>query len=84
MTYSSVVSRGSVCLAFMVAALNDFAIIAADIGNAYLKAPTYEKVYYIAGKEFGEDEGKVIVIIRAFYGIKSSGAACHSYFASML
>jgi hypothetical protein len=43
MTYSSLVSRDSVCLAFMVAALNNLDIIAADIGNAYLNAPTFRK-----------------------------------------
>jgi hypothetical protein len=43
-----------------------------------------EKIYSIAGKEFGEDEGKIIVLIKALYGLKSLGVAWHSYFASML
>ena len=38
-TYSSVVSRDSVRIAFMLAALNDLDVFAADIGNAYLNAP---------------------------------------------
>jgi hypothetical protein len=37
--YSSVVTRDSVRIAFLVAALNDLEILAADIGNAYLQAP---------------------------------------------
>jgi hypothetical protein len=28
--------------------------MAVDVGNAYLNAPTSEKVYSIAGKEFGD------------------------------
>lgn len=35
-TYSSVVSRDSVCLAFLIAALNDLDIMACGAGNAYL------------------------------------------------
>jgi hypothetical protein len=38
-------------IALMVAALND--LDTADIDNAYLNAPTREKVYAIAGPEFG-------------------------------
>ena len=38
-TYSSVMSRDSVCRAFLIAALNDIEIIACDDGNAYLNAP---------------------------------------------
>jgi hypothetical protein len=50
MTFSSVVSRDSVRLAFLVAALNDLSVLSADIsGRAYLNANEGEKVYFIAG-----------------------------------
>ena len=75
LTYSSVVSRESVRIAFMVAALNNLDILIADIGNAYLNADCHEKMYTIAGPEFGSNAGKHIVITRALYGLKSSGAA---------
>ena len=43
----------------------------ADIGNAYLNAKTEERVYAIAGAEFGDDkEGKIAIIVRALYGLK--------------
>ena len=74
LTYSSVVSRESVRIAFTVAALNDLDVLVADIGNAYLNADCREKVYTIAGPEFGSNAGKHIVITRALYGLKSSGA----------
>ena len=48
LTYSSVVSRESVRLAFLIAALYDLNILVADIGNAYINAMTKEKVYTTA------------------------------------
>jgi hypothetical protein len=35
LTYSSVVSRDSVWIMFLLAAFNDVKILSADIGNAY-------------------------------------------------
>ena len=85
LTYSSVVSRESVRMGFLLAALNDVDIVAADVGNAYLNAETKEKVYIITGPEFGPlDQGKVAVIVRALYGLKSSGAMWRSHFANNL
>ena len=74
-TYSSVVSRDSVKLAFLIAALNDLDVLACDIGNAYLNAPCREKIWFKAGRECGADMGKVMIITRALYGLKSSGAS---------
>ena len=85
LTYSSVVSRESVRMGFLLAALNDVDIVAADVGNAYLNATTKEKVYIITGPEFGPlEQGKVAVIVRALYGLKSSGAMWRSHFAANL
>jgi hypothetical protein len=84
-TYSSVVSRDSVCIAFLLAALNDVDILATDIGNAYLNASPREKVYTTAGPEFGAElQGKPVLIVQALYGLKSSGAAWRSHLANML
>ena len=83
-TYSSVVSRDSVRLCFLHAALNDLSLIAADIGNAYLNAPNKEKTWTVAGKEFGEDEGSVYIIVRALYGQKGAGASWRSFFSSII
>ena len=83
-TYSSVVSRDSVRIAFTLAALNDLEIMACDIGNAYLNAPCREKLWTIAGSEFGSEKGSVMIICRALYGLKSSGASWRSKFADSL
>jgi hypothetical protein len=84
-TYSSVVSRDSVRIAFLLAALNDLEILAADKGNAYLNADTREKVYFVAGDEFGAHmKGRNVIIVKALYGLKSSGAALRAHFAEEL
>jgi hypothetical protein len=83
-TYLSVVSCNSVQIAFMLAALNDLDILACDIGNAYLNAPCREKVWCVAGSEFGSRRGTVIKIVRALYGLKSSGASWTRTFAADL
>jgi hypothetical protein len=44
LAYSSVVSRDSARISFLLAALNGIDILAADVSNAYLNAPTKEKV----------------------------------------
>ena len=83
-TYSSVVSRDSVRIAFTIAALNDLDIMACDIGNAYLNAPCREKLWTLAGSEFGSEKGSVMIICRALYGLKSSGASWRAKFADSL
>ena len=75
MTYSSVVSRDSVRLAFLIAGLNDLDILACDVANAYLNAPCREKIWFVGGLDTGEDCGKVCIVERALYGLKSSGAS---------
>ena len=74
-TYSGVVLRESACIAFTYAALNKLDIMAADIGNAYLQAPTSSKCYTKLGLEFGPAyEGCVACIVRAAYGLKETRA----------
>ena len=83
-TYSSVLSCDSRWIAFLVAALNDLDIMAADIGNAYLNAPCCEKIWTMAGPEFGTDCGAIFLITRALYGLKSASVAWRSFFAQTL
>jgi hypothetical protein len=83
-TYSSVVSRDSVRLAFLVAGLNDLDVLAGDVTNAYLNAKCREKIWFEGGIETGEDKGKVLIVTRALYGLKSSGAAWRADLAATL
>jgi len=84
-TYSSIVSRDSIRIAFLLAMLNDVNILTTDIGNAYLNAKSREKVYTTAGPEFGaEFQGHPVLIVRALYGLKTSGAAWRAHLANTL
>jgi hypothetical protein len=83
--YSSVVSHDSVPLTFLIAALNDLEILSADVQNAYLNAPTKERIYTTAGPEFGQGkEGRPVMIVRALYGLRLSGARWHDHLAATL
>jgi hypothetical protein len=82
--YSSVVSLRSLRLAVFLGELNGLGSSAADIGNAYLEALTKEKVYFVAGPEFGELEGHVLIIVKALYGLRTSGARFHERLAVTL
>ena len=59
-------------------------LLACDIQNAYLTADCREKIYTIAGSEFGSEAGGVMVIRKALYGLKSSGAAFRAHLAEAL
>jgi hypothetical protein len=84
MTYSSVISRDSIRLAFLIAALNDLDIMLCDLENAYLNAPCREKIWFEGGIECGEDYGKVCIVVHSLYGLKSAGAAFRSALAQTL
>ena len=84
LAYSSVVSRDSVRIALTIAALNDLSVMACDIQNAYLTAQCREKIWTVAGPEFESDRGKIMKIVRALYGLKSSGAAFMALLAETL
>ena len=74
--YAGVVSRDSVRFALTNNYLHQNQVLAADIRNAYLQAPTSENHYIICGLEFGlENVGKRALIFRAFYS--GNAAACN-------
>ena len=83
-TYSSIVSSDSVRIALLMAELNGLDIMACDIGNAYLNAPCREKVWFQGGLDTGGDKGKILVITRTLYGLKSSGASWRNMLAGTL
>jgi hypothetical protein len=73
--YSTVVSLKGVRFVIFAAELNQLLVWTTDVGNAYLESYTQEKVYFIAGPEFAPFglEGHILLIVRALYGLKSSG-----------
>ena len=84
MTYSSVVGRETVRIALTIAALNNLQVKAGDVMNVYVTAPYSEKIWTVLGKESGSDQGKKAIIVRAFNGLKSSGAAFHAHLADCM
>ena len=84
--YSSVVSLKGVRVISFLAELNGLDLWSTDIGNAYLESPTSEKVYIVAGPEFKDVglEGHTLVIVKALYGLKSSGLRWWEILADVL
>jgi hypothetical protein len=83
-TYSGVVSLRTMRIALVAAELNDLSIMVGDVSSAYLEAYTSEKVCFIAGPEFGPLEGHLLVIVRAQYGLRTSGARWHDRLSDVL
>ena len=83
-TFSSVVSRESVRIAFTLAALNGLDVLSADCEGAYLNAPPREKVYTKCGPEWGELSGRWAIIIKALYGLSSSSVSWRAAISSVI
>ena len=84
MTYSSVVGQETVRIAFTISALNHLQVKAGNVMNAYVTATCSKKIWTVLGKDFGSDQGNKAIIVRALYGLKSSGAAFHAHLADCM
>ena len=82
--YSGVVSLRGFRLVVFAAELNGLQMWATDVGNAYLEAFTLEKVYIVAGPEFGERHGHILIIRKALYGLRTSGKRWYERLAACL
>ena len=75
--YSGVASLRSLRMVVFLSQLNNLEIWGADVGNAYLEAYTDEKLCMIAGPEFKELQGHLLIMVKALYGTRSGGARWH-------
>ena len=82
--YSGVIAMDTIRLAMQVAKMNSLDMCAADVGNAFLYAKTREKVYVIAGPEFGPLQGKRLIIDKALYGLRTASARFHEHLSEKL
>jgi len=82
--YLSVISLRGIRLLTFVSELNELEVRATDIGNTYLESYTQEKVYIIAGPEFGDRQGHTLAFHKALYGLKSSGLRWHERLSDVL
>ena len=77
-------SKESVPLKFIIAALNGVAVMSCNLENAYLNMICREKTWFKGGTECGEDKGKVLIVVRALYGLKYAELSWHTALAQEL
>jgi hypothetical protein len=82
--YSGIVSLCDIWTLIFLAELNKLDTWATDIGNAYLEAVMSEKLFLIAGAKFGPQQGHILIIYKALYGLRTSGLRWHDRFADVL
>lgn len=75
----------AVRLGFIMAKLNGLLVSAGDVGNVFLYGKTREKVFIIAGPEFGPElMGKRLIVDKSLYGLKTSAARFHEHWSAKL
>jgi hypothetical protein len=83
--YSGVVGIETVRLVLALAAMDDYQVCAADIGNAFLYGKNKEKTMIIAGPEFGDElKGQTLIVEGGWYGHKSAAATFHEHLSAKL
>ena len=82
--YSSTVKSISVQLLHLISHQMKLEQLCGDVGNAFVNAFTKEKIYAIAGPEFGDNVKKVVILERALYGLATSCERWHSHFSDTL
>ena len=83
-TRATVVRGISVRLLDVIAHHWGKSILAGDIGNAFVQSKTKERVFTKLGPEFGENAGKIALIVKALYGLTTSAANFRKAFADFL
>ena len=54
--------------------MNNLKVLAYDIQNAYLTEKFQENILTVSGPEFVTKQGKFVLVVRALYVLKASGA----------
>ena len=84
MIHASVASHESVVIYFLISSLKHLDIIAGNIQNAYLNAPTKEKYFFCVGYGYNSDEGKIVLIIVALCGLNASALDRRNHLSDIL
>ena len=83
--YSTTVKSISMKILQLIAHKADLNILCGNISIAYINAYTNEKVYAIAEYKSGKEiRGKVVMIKRVLYGLRTSSERWHSYLSNTL
>ena len=75
LNYLSVVYQYSVQISLTTSALNDLKVLVCDINNVHLTAKVWGEIWNMAGPEFSTKKRKLMLDVRALYGLKLSGEA---------
>jgi len=72
-------------MGFLIAQKHMLKCVAGDVGNAFLTSYTTEKLFIIAGPEFGPNlEGKRMILVRSVYSTRSAAARFHESLSAKL
>ena len=71
-------------MVILLSELNQLELKGTEIGNAYLEAHTKEKMFIIAGPEFDDLKGHILVMDKALYGTRTAGACWHDHLFDFL
>ena len=68
-TYAIIVSRETVSIAMVLAALNDLPVELADIHNTYITEPIIDKIWIVLGQNLGGYYGRKAIVVYVLYGL---------------
>jgi hypothetical protein len=81
---SLVVKGISIQMLDLIAHCEGLKTLCGYVGNALITADCLEKIYSIAGLEFGEQEDSVMLLAKANYSLRLSSHAFHATFANSM
>ena len=84
MVYSGVVSLRNLRIVMLLVEVNQLELWGADIGNAYLKTHTNQKLFIVGGPKFDYLEGHILVMGKALYGTRTAGGCWHDHLFDVL
>eukprot|EP00957_Ditylum_brightwellii_P038250 2891997-Ditylum_brightwellii.AAC.1 len=68
----------------LVAAKYGLGMISGDVGNIFCRVPCAEKIWSVAGGQFGYKKGAIVVLKEALYGLKTVSASFHKLLRDFL
>jgi Reverse transcriptase (RNA-dependent DNA polymerase) len=83
--YSGVVGIETIRTILALAAMDDRTqVVAADVSNAFLYGKNIERTMIKAGPEFGDLQGRYLIVEGGWYGHKTAAATFHAHLAERL
>ena len=71
-------------MSIFIAEQNNLVAWSTNIPSAYLETFTNQNIWILVGPEFSSPKRQLLIIIKAFYGLRSSGARWHDRLADIL